>query len=176
MTEAVQRIISSFAAEERLAIQAQLADCLQAVVAQRLRFDAGFGIRLPECEILRSTNAVRNLIRQGHAYKLPSAIETGSPDGMWSFDRYRAWMEDQHHWFMKDSADAKEAPDSEPGIENPVDPASLPELSPSSPPAEPVRDSAGEEASASESSDVFVIRPPEEGSLKDIISEFEDPR
>ena len=55
--EAVQRVASAFPAEIQSAVCAQLADCLVAVISQRLRFRADLlNIRVPECEILMATS------------------------------------------------------------------------------------------------------------------------
>jgi len=61
--EAVQRVASAFPPEIQSAVCAQLADCLVAVISQRLRFRTDLNIRVPECEILMATHAVKNFIR-----------------------------------------------------------------------------------------------------------------
>lgn len=98
--EALQRIVSSFPAEIQGAVSAQLADCLVGVVAQRLSFRADPGIRVPECEVLMASTGVRALIRQGHFFKLASAIETGASDGSWSFARYGEWLSRKGDWHV----------------------------------------------------------------------------
>jgi twitching motility protein PilT len=62
--EALQRIVSAFPAESQQGVAAQLSDCLIAVVTQRLRFKPELNIRVPECEILTATHAVKNFIRE----------------------------------------------------------------------------------------------------------------
>ena len=86
--EALQRVASAFPAEIQSAVCAQLADCLVAVVSQRLRFRQDLNIRVPECEILVATHAVKNFIRNRDFFKIISAIETGADHGMWGFQRY----------------------------------------------------------------------------------------
>jgi len=54
---------------------------LAAVVCQHLGFRDDLGIRLPECEILRSTSAVKNFIRRGDFHQMASAMETGAESG-----------------------------------------------------------------------------------------------
>src|SRR6186713_3354890 len=61
--EALQRVVLAFPSEIQNNIAAQLADSLIAVVCQRLRFRPELNLRLPECEILRSTHPVKNFIR-----------------------------------------------------------------------------------------------------------------
>jgi twitching motility protein PilT len=110
--EAVQRVASAFPAEIQGAVCAQLADCLVAVVSQRLRFHPDLNIRVPECEVLMATHAVKNFIRTREFFKIVSAIETGADNGMWSFQRYARWLETRTNFFIP-GRDA-EPPDSEP--------------------------------------------------------------
>jgi twitching motility protein PilT len=110
--EAVQRVASAFPAEIQGAVCAQLADCLVAVVSQRLRFRQDLNIRVPECEILVATHAVKNFIRTREFFKISSAVETGADHGMWSFQRYAKWLENRTNFFVP-GRDA-EPPDSEP--------------------------------------------------------------
>jgi twitching motility protein PilT len=91
--EAIQRIASAFPAEIQSAVCAQLADCLVAVISQRLRFREDINIRVPECEILMATNAVKNFIRTREFFKIGSALDTGADHGMWSFQRYARWLD-----------------------------------------------------------------------------------
>jgi twitching motility protein PilT len=98
--EAVTRIVSAFPSEIQSSVAAQLADCLEAVVCQRLRFHKDPGIRIPECEILRSTPGVKSEIRRAAFTQITSALETGADNGMWTFDRYGAWVAAQSDWYV----------------------------------------------------------------------------
>jgi twitching motility protein PilT len=109
--EALQRVVSAFPAEIQSSVAAQLSDCLLAVVSQRLRFRAELNIRVPECEILSATHAVKNFIRTRDFFKIQSSIETGAEHGMWSFQRYRAWLDGRKNWHVP--GQAPEPPDSE---------------------------------------------------------------
>jgi twitching motility protein PilT len=114
-TEALARIVNAFPAEMQAAVRAQLADCLLAVICQRLRYRADLKLRVPECEILVSTMAVKNFIRQGDFFKIISAIETGAEFGMWTFQRYQTWLENKKTWHFPDpgeqvETDSPEAP------------------------------------------------------------------
>ncbi|MGO8838766.1 MAG: type IV pilus twitching motility protein PilT [Limisphaerales bacterium] len=123
--EAVQRVASAFPAEIQGAVCAQLADCLVAVISQRLRFRPDLNIRVPECEILVATHAVKNFIRTREFFKIISAIETGADHGMWSYQRYTKWLETRTNFFIP-GRDA-EPPDSEPA-ETPSAAAPLPPM------------------------------------------------
>ena len=96
--EALQRLVGAFPAEIQGGISAQLADCLLAVVSQRLRWVPERGLRVPECEILVATQPVRAVLRQGQFFKLQTALETGAADGCWTFGRYREWLERRSDW------------------------------------------------------------------------------
>ena len=110
--EALQRVVSAFPAEIQSGVSAQLADCLLAVISQRLRFRPEINMRVPECEILMPTNAIKNFIRNRDFFKIISAVETGGEHGMWSFQRYRTWLDNRSKWNNPDQN--PEPPDSEP--------------------------------------------------------------
>ena len=96
--EALQRVVSAFPAEIQSSVAAQLADCLVAVVAQRLRFRQDLNIRVPECEVLMATHAVKNFIRNRDFFKIASSLETGAEHAMWTFQRYRNWLDNRTNW------------------------------------------------------------------------------
>src|ERR1022692_3145767 len=116
--EAVQRVASAFPAEIQNAVCAQLADCLIAVISQRLRFRQDLNIRLPECEILMATHAVKNFIRTRDFFKIVSALETGADHGMWSFQRYVKWLDSRTNFFVP--GQNSELPDGEPADDAPA--------------------------------------------------------
>jgi twitching motility protein PilT len=103
--EALQRVVAAFPAEIQSSVAAQLADCLLGVVAQRLKFRADLGIRIPECEILMPTHAIKNFIRNRDFFKITSALETGADHGMWTFQRYRNWLDQRKTWHVPGQTD-----------------------------------------------------------------------
>jgi len=109
--EALQRVVSSFPAEIQGSISAQLADCLVAVISQRLRFRPELGIRVPECEILTATHAVKTFIRTREFFRIAGALETGADHDMWSFQRYAKWLDSRTNWFVP--GNSPEPPDTE---------------------------------------------------------------
>lgn len=98
--EALQRVVASFPAEIQGAISAQLADSLVGVISQRLRFRPELNIRVPECEILMATHAVKNFIRTREYFRIASALETGAENDMWTFLRYTKWLDSRTQWFI----------------------------------------------------------------------------
>src|SRR5437867_10813040 len=121
--EALQRIVFAFPAEIQSAVRAQLADCLVAVVCQRLRFRPDLKIRVPECEILIPSIPVKSFIRSGDFFKIVSAMEMGAEHGMWTFQRYQTWLESKKVWHFPNP---DEKPDSEPSEVAPVLPVAPP--------------------------------------------------
>jgi twitching motility protein PilT len=100
--EALQRVVGAFPSEIQSGIAAQLADAMVGVVCQRLRFRPELNIRVPECEILVTSNAVKNSIRNREFFRIVSSIETGGEHGMWTFQRYRNWLESRKTWSRLD--------------------------------------------------------------------------
>jgi len=81
----VDRIISVFPADEQDGIRNVLGETLRAVVAQQLIPKLGGG-RVAAIEILFSSPAIGNMIREGKTPQITSAIQTGSKDGMIDMD------------------------------------------------------------------------------------------
>jgi twitching motility protein PilT len=121
-TEALQRIINAFPAEIQGNIAAQMADCLIGVISQRLQFRPNLNICVPECEVLMATMAIKNFIRNRDFFKIISSIETGAEHGMWSYPRYRAWLDKRTNFNLGGRETASE--DEESGTE--VSPAPPP--------------------------------------------------
>jgi len=82
----VTRIMDFFKAEEREQIRRQLAGTLRGVVCQRM-VNTVEGKMTPALEILLNTPLVKKLIEENRLDKLGAAIETGTDDGMISFNQ-----------------------------------------------------------------------------------------
>ena len=86
--QTIDRVIDVFPSHQQQQIRIQLANTLIGVLAQRLlRRRDGRG-RLPAVEILVTTPAVRNLIREGKIHQIYSVIQTGGRQGMQLMDRH----------------------------------------------------------------------------------------
>jgi len=68
-------------------------------------------MRVPECEILLATHAVKNFIRTREFFKISTALETGADNDMWTFQRYAKWLDGRTQWFVP--GQSPEPPDSE---------------------------------------------------------------
>jgi len=108
VVEALQRVVSTFPAEAQFGVCAQLADCLLAVVCQRLIFRPEIKIRVPECEILFANMTARSIVRNGKFFKLNDALQTGAVDKMWSLQRYKEWLENRTDWYIRNEYSGRE--------------------------------------------------------------------
>lgn len=84
--QAVERLVDVFPAEEKAYVRAQLANSLQAVIAQKLLSKPGGG-RVAIYEILTATAAVSSMIREGKTHQLASVLQTGAQSGMQTFEQ-----------------------------------------------------------------------------------------
>lgn len=84
--QAVERLVDVFPAEEKAYVRAQLANSLQAVIAQKLLSKHGGG-RVAIYEILTATAAVSSMIREGKTHQLVSVLQTGAQSGMQTFEQ-----------------------------------------------------------------------------------------
>lgn len=80
--QAVERIVDVFPPYQQSQVRMQLSLSLEGVLSQSLlpRWD-GKG-RVVAIEVLTVTPAVRNLIREGKTFQLPTAIQSGAREGM----------------------------------------------------------------------------------------------
>lgn len=85
-SQSIDRMIDVFPPHQQPQVRAQLGNILMAIVSQRLLPALGGG-RVPACEILVATPAVRNIIREGKNYQLDAVIQTGLEHGMQSMDK-----------------------------------------------------------------------------------------
>ena len=82
----VDRVIEVFPVSQQEQIRNTLADGLRAVVAQTLFRRIDKKGRVAALEIMIANPAVRNLIREGKTFQIPSMIQTGKKYGMQSLD------------------------------------------------------------------------------------------
>ncbi len=82
----VDRIINAFSVAEQDQVRHVLASTLQGVVSQQLLRRVGGG-RVAALEILFSSPALGNLIREGKTHHIPSFMQTGLKQGMMQMDQ-----------------------------------------------------------------------------------------
>ncbi|MCM1105889.1 MAG: type IV pilus twitching motility protein PilT [Blautia sp.] len=83
--DAIDRMIDVFPPHQQQQIRVQLASVIEGVVAQQLlpKVDGG---RIAAFEVLLANPAIRNLIREGKAFQIPSVLQTGKKEGMQTMD------------------------------------------------------------------------------------------
>ena len=85
-TQAVDRMVDVFPAEQQQQVRVQLSSTLAAVIYQQLLPRRGGG-RVAAFEILLNTFAVQNLIKEGKTRQLRNVIATSSKEGMMTMER-----------------------------------------------------------------------------------------
>jgi twitching motility protein PilT len=85
--QSIDRIIDMFPSHQQQQVRVQLSGSIQAVVSQQLvRTIDGKG-RVPAVEVMVTTPAVRNLIREGKTHQIASIIQSGAKYGMQTLDQ-----------------------------------------------------------------------------------------
>jgi len=84
--QSITRILDFFKADEREQIRRQLAGTLRSVICQRM-VPTIDGKMTPALEIMTNSPVVRKMLEENRLDKLSAAIETGSDDGMITFNQ-----------------------------------------------------------------------------------------
>jgi twitching motility protein PilT len=88
--QTIDRVIDVFPPHQQQQVRAQLAGALQGVVCQTLcRTTDGRG-RVVATEVMVTTPAIRNLIREGKTHQVYSAMQAGMQHGMHTLDQHLA--------------------------------------------------------------------------------------
>ncbi len=85
--QTIDRVIDVFPHEAQSQIRAQLAVTLQGVLSQTLVKNAE-GKRTLVLEVMIANAAVRNLIREGKIFQIPSAMQSGVKEGMQTLEMH----------------------------------------------------------------------------------------
>ncbi|OIQ83583.1 twitching mobility protein [mine drainage metagenome] len=88
--QTIDRIIDVFPPHQQGQVRAQLAATLQGVVCQTLLKRADGTGRVVATEILVTTPAIANLIREGKSYQIVSMMQAGRAQGMHTMDQHLA--------------------------------------------------------------------------------------
>jgi len=95
--QTIDRIIDVFPPHQQAQVRAQLAATLQGVVCQTLvKHSSGTG-RVVATEVMVTTSAVANLIREGKTYQIPTAMQAGRGLGMHTMDQHLAELVNSGH-------------------------------------------------------------------------------
>ena len=88
--QSIDRIIDVYPPHQQNQVRAQLAATLQGVVTQTLIKKASGQGRVVATEVLITTPAVANLIREGQTHQVPTAMQAGASYGMHTLDQHLA--------------------------------------------------------------------------------------
>lgn len=83
---AIDRMIDVFPPHQQQQIRVQLAGVLEGVISQQLLPRQNSGGRVAAFEVMLINSAIRNLIREGKNYQIPSIIQTNRKEGMLAMD------------------------------------------------------------------------------------------
>ncbi|HWQ30132.1 MAG TPA: type IV pilus twitching motility protein PilT [Negativicutes bacterium] len=83
----VDRIIDVFPPHQQGQVKVQLSGVLNGIISQQLLIKSGVSGRVGAFEVMISTNAIRNLIREGKTHQIQSNIQTGGKFGMQTMDK-----------------------------------------------------------------------------------------
>ena len=83
----IDRIVDVFPSNQQDQIRIQLANIIEGVISQQLILNKS-GKRVAALEIMTSTLAIRNLIREKKTHQIQSLIQSGSKYGMITMDDY----------------------------------------------------------------------------------------
>jgi twitching motility protein PilT len=95
--QTVDRIIDVFPPHQQGQVRAQLAATLQGVVCQTLVKKRNGGGRAVATEVLVTTSAIANLIREGKTFQIHSMMQAGRDVGMHTMDQHLADLVDEGH-------------------------------------------------------------------------------
>lgn len=87
--QTVDRIVDVFPPYQQEQVRMQFSNTLEAIVSQRL-LPCLAGGRIPACEILVATPAVRTTIREGKTHLIDNIIQTSAEVGMMTLETYLA--------------------------------------------------------------------------------------
>ena len=81
----INRIVDVFPANQQVQVRSQLAQLIKGVVCQQLVTSVD-GTLIPVFEVMKSSPAIHNMIREGKLHQLESAMQAASADGMVTMD------------------------------------------------------------------------------------------
>jgi twitching motility protein PilT len=84
--DTLDRMIDVFPPHQQQQIRVQLAEVLEGIIAQQLMPRSDTNGRVAAFEVLLANSAVRNLIREGKPFQIPSIIQTSKKEGMQTMD------------------------------------------------------------------------------------------
>lgn len=94
--QTVDRIVDVFPPHQQPQIRMQLSVAIEGVLSQTLLPRRDGNGRIAAVEVMTGTPAIRNLIREGKTHQIPSAVQSGSKDGMQTLNQALRQLVKQH--------------------------------------------------------------------------------
>jgi twitching motility protein PilT len=85
--KSIDRIIDIYPSGQKGQIRSMLSESLEAVISQKLLPTKDGKGRVPACEVMISSTAIRNLIREDRVFQITSVIQSGGVEGMQTLDQ-----------------------------------------------------------------------------------------
>ncbi|MCF0131747.1 MAG: type IV pilus twitching motility protein PilT [Pseudobutyrivibrio sp.] len=82
----IDRMVDVFPPHQQNQIRIQLATVLEGIIAQQLLPMEATGGRVAAFEVMLCNPAIRNLIREGKSFQIPSVLQTSKKEGMQTMD------------------------------------------------------------------------------------------
>ncbi|MCF0127041.1 MAG: Flp pilus assembly complex ATPase component TadA [Pseudobutyrivibrio sp.] len=82
----IDRMVDVFPPHQQNQIRIQLATVLEGIIAQQLLPTETTGGRVAAFEVMLCNPAIRNLIREGKSFQIPSVLQTSKKEGMQTMD------------------------------------------------------------------------------------------
>lgn len=82
----VERIVNVFPPHQQEQVRIQVASVLEGIISQQLVHKVDDTGRVAALETMITTNAIKNMIREGKTYQIESSIQTGGKYGMKTMD------------------------------------------------------------------------------------------
>ena len=82
----IDRVIDVFPPHQQQQIKVQLSGVLNGIISQQLLVKNGMKGRVGAFEVMVTTNAIRNLIREGKTHQIQTNLQTGAKFGMQTMD------------------------------------------------------------------------------------------
>ena len=91
----IERIVDAFPSDQQAQVRIMMSESLRGVVAQQLLTKKDRHGRVAAMEVMVCTQAIRNLIREGKTFQIPSAMQTGASLGMQTLESHIALLLEQ---------------------------------------------------------------------------------
>jgi twitching motility protein PilT len=86
----IERIVDAFPSDQQAQVRIMMSESLRGVVAQQLLTKKDRHGRVAAMEVMVCNQAIRNLIREGKTFQIPSVMQTGGAAGMQTLESHVA--------------------------------------------------------------------------------------